>query len=138
MLALERQAASAAHWTKAEYERIFTAGQTPRVALVGEEAGETIGFLVTRTLGPEWELENIVVAATARQRGWATRLVNELLDLARTRGAASVFLEVRESNQAACRLYEKCRFVVSGRRKLYYHNPLEDALVYRFHLSESR
>ncbi len=138
MLALERQAATAAHWTAAEYDRIFTPGQTPRVALIAEEDGEVVGFLVARALGPEWEIENVVVAPAARQRGGGTRLVREALELARVRGAGSVFLEVRESNAAARKLYEKCAFVASGRRNSYYHNPVEDALVYRFHLPESR
>ncbi len=138
MLALERHAATAAHWTRAEYDRIFMLGQTPRVALVEEEAGEIGGFLVVRALGPDWEIENVAVAAAARRRGLGTRLVTETLDLARARGAGSVFLEVRESNQAARRLYERLAFLQTGRRKSYYHNPIEDALVYSFRFPETR
>jgi ribosomal-protein-alanine N-acetyltransferase len=58
-------------------------------------------------------------------------LLGEFLRLARERGADTVFLEVRESNLAARRLYEKATFVEKGRRQLYYQEPEEDAIVYQ-------
>ena len=71
------------------------------------------------------------VAPFARRRGLGKRLLSEFLDLARARSAEAVFLEVRESNLAARRLYEKCAFLESGRRKDYYRNPKEDSVNYR-------
>jgi ribosomal-protein-alanine N-acetyltransferase len=136
-MVLEQHASTAAHWTQVEYERIFTLGQTPRVALVAEDARKIVGFLIARALGLDWEIENIAVDEAVRRRGFGATLVRDFLRLARTRGAACVFLEVRESNQAARKLYQKLGFVPCGRRKSYYNNPLEDAVVYRFHLSES-
>ena len=59
------------------------------------------------------------------------RLLGELLDSARAKDAAAVFLEVRESNQAARALYEKWAFRESGRRPRYYKDPAEDAILYR-------
>ena len=47
------------------------------------------------------------------------------------RGAGAVFLEVRESNRAARALYEKWAFLESGRRRGYYKDPEEDAILYR-------
>ena len=70
-----------------------------------------LGFIAGRAVGEEWEIENIAVAGPARRRGLGTRLLGEFLDLARDRGAEAVFLEVRESNLAARRLYEKWAFV---------------------------
>jgi ribosomal-protein-alanine N-acetyltransferase len=87
--------------------------------------------VIARVLGDEWEIENIAIAGTARRRGLGTRLLGELLDMARARGAAAIFLEVRESNQAARALYEKWAFLESGRRPIYYKNPPEDAILYR-------
>ena len=134
MLALERHAATAAHWREDDYDRIFAAPDgTTRTALVIEEE-QVVGFIVARAIGEEWEIENVAVAGQARRRGLGTRLLGELLDLARTRGARSVFLEVRESNVAARALYEKWAFVESGRRKAYYQGPEEDALIYKFDL----
>ena len=137
MLALERHAATAAHWSEAEYERIFAAASPGprRLALVIEEE-QPVGFLVACCLGPEWEIENIAVAGPARRRGLGTRLLGRLLDQAHRQGALSVFLEVRESNVAARALYEKWAFVLSGRRKAYYSDPQEDALTYRFSFSQ--
>jgi ribosomal-protein-alanine N-acetyltransferase len=133
MMALERHAVTAAHWSVADYARLFAAG-SQYVALVLEEQ-EVEGFVVARGIGTEWELENIAVAGPARRRGLGTRLLAELLDRARQAGARHVFLEVRESNRAARALYEKWAFVESGRRKAYYRGPDEDAVLYRFTFS---
>ncbi len=128
LLALDRGAPTAAHWSEADYRRLFA--EAGHVALVVEE-GTVEGFIVARDLGPEWEIENIVIAGSAQGRGLGTRLVQELLELAQTQGAQAVFLEVRESNRAARALYAKSGFVESGRRKSYYRNPDEDALLYK-------
>ncbi len=130
MLAVEHHAATAAHWSEGDYRKAFAPGAPERVVLVIEE-GAVLGFLVARGLGEEWEIENLVVSGPARRRGLGSRLVGELLDRARARGARSVFLEVRESNHAARRLYEKWSFLPAGRRKGYYCGPAEDALLFR-------
>ncbi len=127
---LERHAATAAHWAEAEYQRMFEADSPQRLPLVLEEV-EVLAFVVARGAGAEWEIENVAVAGTARRRGLGARLLGELLNRLRARGAEAVFLEVRESNLAARTLYEKWAFVESGRRKAYYRDPVEDALQYR-------
>jgi [ribosomal protein S18]-alanine N-acetyltransferase len=96
-----------------------------------------LGFIVVGNVGAEWELENIAVAANARRRGLAARLMNEFMDVARGRGADNIFLEVRESNHAARALYNKWAFVETGRRKNYYSEPVEDAVVYRFEFAQN-
>ncbi len=133
MMALERHAVTAAHWSEADYQRVF-APAAERLALVLEET-EVEGFVVARGMGTEWELENIAVAGPARRRGLGTRLLAELLDRARQAGARNVFLEMRESNRAARSLYEKWAFVESAPRKSYYRDPDEDAVLYRFTFS---
>ena len=135
MKALAAHAVTAAQWSDEHYRALFAAGPE-RVALVIEEEA-VVGFVVARVAGGEWELENIAVAGAARRRGLGTRLLGELLDRARARGAQAVFLEVRESNQAARALYEKWAFVESGRRRRYYRDPEEDAVVYRFQFVEN-
>jgi len=102
-----------------------------RVALVMQEESGLQGFVIARVVGEEWEIENIAIAGPARQLGRGTRLLGELLDLARARGAAAAFLEVRETNRAARALYEKWAFLESGRRRKYYKAPEEDAILYR-------
>ncbi len=109
---------------------MFDAGSPERLALVLEEA-EVVAFIVARGVGSEWEIENLAVAGRVQRRGLGSRLLGEFLNRLRARGPESVFLEVRESNQAARALYEKWAFVESGRRKAYYRDPAEDAVQYR-------
>lgn len=131
IMALEKTAPSAAHWSVQQYEGLFGTAEPNRVALVlGDENGLQ-AFAIARVVRDEWELENIVVAGGARRRSLGTRILDELLQIARTRGAKAVFLEVRESNQAARALYEKWAFLESGRRRRYYQEPDEDAILYR-------
>ncbi len=129
MRRIAANAATAGQWTAAQYRRIFEP-QPQRVALVIEEDDAIQGFLVAAAAGPEWEIENLAIAAPARRRGLGAALVEHFLDLVRRNGAESVFLEVRESNAPARALYEKWAFVASGRRPRYYRKPEEDAIVY--------
>ncbi len=132
MMELERQSATAAHWTERQYQRIQTESDAPRrLALVMEEKSTMIAFLIARHLGAEWELENVVVDSAFRRRGAGTTLLDELLTRARAANSESVFLEVRESNQAARALYLKLGFEENGRRKAYYSSPPEDAILHR-------
>ena len=135
MLAIEKHAATAAHWSAAQSETLFQPSTPSRVALIIQEEAFVQGFVVARVVGKEWEIENIAVSGPARKRGLGTRLLGELLDLARATGAEAVFLEVRESNRAARALYEKWSFLESSRRKHYYHDPEEDAILYRIALT---
>lgn len=129
MMRLEQHSVTASHWSAEQYDRIFRAPSPRRFALIIEEAAAVRGFLVAQVTAPEWEIENIAIAADARRRGLGTRLLGEFLDQARAEGAVAVFLEVRESNLAARALYEKWAFVETGRRVRYYEQ--EDAITYR-------
>jgi ribosomal-protein-alanine N-acetyltransferase len=131
LMVLERQAATAAHWSQEQYAQVFRAGAPRRLVLVIEEQSEIRGFLAARGMGEEWEIENVVVAGMAQRRGLGTRLLEEFLSRTRAEGGTSVFLEARESNAAARALYARLAFVESGRRRAYYRDPEEDAIVYR-------
>ncbi len=135
MMDLEKRAATAAHWSREQYEALFHASDAGRVTLILEEESAFHGFVIARVVDAEWEIENIAVAGPARRRGLGTRLLGELLDMARAQGAAAVFLEVRESNQAARALYEKWAFCEAGRRRRYFRSPDEDAILYRLDLT---
>ena len=129
MRRIEARAPTAAHWNASEYQRVFV-GDQPRLALVIHD--DTVqGFLIANRIGPEWELENIAVAAGARRRGLASALLSHFLDVVKQQGGESVFLEVRASNAAARALYAKFGFAVTGRRRRYYEYPDEDAVLYR-------
>ena len=138
IMSLERQSATAGHWTEEQYRLAFKAEGALRLLLVveasssfGAEGPHLLGFLIAHQLAPEWELENLVVAPTARRKGLGKRLLEALLEAARET-SSSVFLEVRESNAAARALYENAGFEQTGRRPSYYTSPLEDAILYRW------
>ncbi len=128
ILALEQQAASAAHWPLEEYEKLIKTG----LVLVAERTGRVCGFVCANTLAGEWEIENMVVEVRSLRQGIADRLMRALIEQAE-KGVARVLLEVRESNQPARRLYEKHGFREVGRRRNYYNHPLEDAILYAGH-----
>jgi [ribosomal protein S18]-alanine N-acetyltransferase len=129
ILALERSSPTAAHWSDAEYRLVFDPGATPRTLLVAV-APAVAGYIVVRTAGPEWEVENVVVSADLRGRGIGLALVNAVIEKARTAGAESLALEVRASNAAARALYTRAGFLQVGTRPRYYLQPEEDAVLY--------
>lgn len=133
MIELERSCNTAAHWSETQYRDLLLDQSTKaRIALVAErkEKPEFLGFLIARCLTPEWELENIVVAPEIRGHGIGIRLTQAFVVHAQQANSDSIFLEVRESNSPARRLYEKLGFRETGRRRAYYSNPAEDAILY--------
>lgn len=134
MIALSRESPSAASWSESAYQDLFDPGAAARIALVKDNEGSLQGFIVARMNAEDCELENVVVSGAVRRRRIASELVESLLREARNRGAERTFLEVRESNTTARALYEKCGFEVNGRRKSYYRDPLEDAVLYTLKL----
>jgi len=131
ILSLEQQAATAAHWQAEQYQMALSAETPARLMLLAEDESGVLGFVVGREAGGELEIENLAVTPAVQRRGLATSLLKELRRLAGRGARQSAFLEVRESNLAARRLYEKNLFVESGRRPHYYRDPEEDAIVYR-------
>jgi len=88
-----------------------------------------LGFLVTRQTAPgEREILNLAVDPSARRQGVARALLQAELE----RPKNQWFLEVRESNFRAIKLYESAGFRVSGRRGSYYRDPAEPAIVMKF------
>lgn len=102
-----------------------------KVAVLGTTV---IGFICVRTILDETHLMNIAVIRSFRSRGVGELLLNTVIDELRRSGSdAGLTLEVRESNLAALRLYEKAGFVESGRRTNYYRRPQEDAVIMKMH-----
>jgi ribosomal-protein-alanine N-acetyltransferase len=90
-------------------------------AMVVEAADGTVtGFTLTRLILDSAELLLVAVANDCRGNGCGRALLGAAADQARTRGAAEMFLEVRDGNGAALALYRSCGFTEIGRRKDYY------------------
>ena len=90
-----------------------------------------VAVLQWRQVAQEVEIFDLVVDVRFRRQGSASFLLENVLALAKARGANQIFLEVRECNAAAIALYRKFGFSVTGRRSNYYRDPVEAALLLR-------
>ena len=99
--------------------------------LVAVEDDRVAGYVGSQTVCGETDMMNIAVHPDFRRRGIAESLVNALVEDLQKQESHSLTLEVRASNEAAQKLYEKLGFMQVGLRKNYYRNPKEDALILR-------
>lgn len=102
-----------------------------RLFLVAVEGMTVVGYVIAWFVADQGEIANIAVAPAARGRGLGAALLDAALAAGTSRGAAAIYLEVRESNGAARALYASRAFLEVGRRRGYYRRPLEDAIVLR-------
>ena len=99
-------------------------------ALVAVEGDDRLaGYAIAWGVYDQGELANLCVTEAQLGSGLGARLLEEVLARMETRGITQVFLEVRESNARARRFYERYAFRQVGRRRRYYVEPDEDALV---------
>jgi len=108
------------------------------IFLVAIDGDEVLGYGCILVVENEGELINIAVSPDCRCKGVGQALMDALMDSAVQKGAENVYLEVRQSNMPARRLYEKNGFAQIGIRKKYYKNPVEDAILMRCCLSPDR
>jgi ribosomal-protein-alanine N-acetyltransferase len=87
------------------------------------------GFIVARLIAGELHVNNVAVRPEFRRSRIGSRLLQATLTSARESGARVAHLEVRAGNEAAQALYGRCGFKFTGRRKNYYREPTEDALL---------
>ncbi len=100
------------------------------VAELAQDYGQkVVGFLGYWLILDEVHISTLAVDPAHRRSGIGSRLLAAALKQARKFGARSATLEVRASNSAAIRLYQRFGFRIVGRRKAYYSNNREDALL---------
>ena len=99
--------------------------------LVALEGEQVLGYVGSQTVLDESDMMNLAVDPAFRRRGIARALVCALIEQLRKMGSRCLTLEVRASNESAQALYACLGFVQVGRRKNYYLNPREDALILR-------
>jgi ribosomal-protein-alanine N-acetyltransferase len=93
-----------------------------------------VAYAVLWCILDQGELANIAVRPDHLGQGYASQLLERVLDIARGRDVETIYLEVRASNSRALELYERFGFSQVGVRKMYYDEPKEDALVLRVEL----
>ncbi len=96
---------------------------------VAEIDGQVAGYVGMQHVVDEGYICNIAVFPQYRRLGVATRLMECLMDYAKEQDMEMISLEVRPSNLGAIRFYEKFGFEQEGRRRDFYSNPTEDALI---------
>jgi len=117
-------------WGPREFESALQAPQT--IFLIAEDAdGVVQGYAIALAVLDEAEILNLAVHPRFRGQGIGGSLLDSAVDHVKSRGAEQIYLEVRESNDAAKKLYAARGFDVITRRPRYYRHPVEDALVLR-------
>ena len=99
--------------------------------LVAMDGDRLAGYVGSQTVMDETDMMNLAVAPQFRRQGVGEALVNALTASLKELGSRCLTLEVRDSNEAARALYGKLGFTEIGRRRGYYRDPREDALILR-------
>lgn len=116
-------------WTREMYASELRGDSHCHIVVVRTDETAVAGFCSFWLVMDEIHINNLAIAPRHRRRGLGTALVRQVLAQAPALGASRATLEVRASNANALRLYERLGFKIEGRRKGYYTNPEEDALV---------
>ena len=99
------------------------------IVMIAKATDALLGYCVLLCTGEEADITNVCTAPEARGKGVAMDMLAVLMDVGRARGVTEFFLEVRESNVPARRLYTKLGFEEIGLRKNYYEEPKEHAVL---------
>lgn len=118
-------------WSEASFRNELDNRQS--VFLVCYSGAEMVGFGGLWTVIDEAHITTVSVSSTHRRKGIGWALMVELLRRAKEAGMTCSTLEVRASNDAAVKLYERLGYSISARRKRYYPDNREDALVMWLH-----
>ena len=99
--------------------------------LVAMDGERLAGYVGSQTVLGESDMMNVAVDEDYRRQGVGKMLIEALMEYLKARGSHCLTLEVRDSNTPARNLYGSLGFSEIGRRKNYYRNPKEDALILR-------
>jgi len=125
VIAIERRAFPTP-WSLAMF--VLELSKPSGICLAAEIDGRLVGYLICSRYDTLWHVMNVAVDDRLLRRGIATTLLENLFDMA-DKPNEQYTLEVRTSNEAAIRLYERFGFRPAGRRRAYYHDNREDALI---------
>lgn len=122
-------------WSRGNFLDSLAAHHDARVLLDAQQA--VIGYSIVMEGVDEEHLLNLTVARHLQRCGWGRGLLDVVIQAARSRGAGSLWLEVRASNAAALALYEQAGFARTGLRRAYYpaRSGREDAVLMSLHLA---
>jgi ribosomal-protein-alanine N-acetyltransferase len=116
-------------WSRSAFEREVADNMTAEYIVAEASSGSVCGYAGMWILMDEGHITNIAVHPDYRRHGIGTSLLCEMARRALRRGAQKLTLEVRPSNAGAQNLYAGLGFVARGRRKRYYSDTGEDAII---------
>lgn len=99
-----------------------------------QKQNKIVGYIAVSHIIDTMDIISIVIKKDYHRKGLASYLLNYVIDFARQIKITNILLEVRTSNIPAQKLYEKYKFKLISKRKNYYNNPVEDALIYKLEL----
>jgi [ribosomal protein S18]-alanine N-acetyltransferase len=121
-----------APWSKTMFEETIFSPISR--GFVIEHNNTIVGYIVFYTVHVEAHIMNLAVNPAERKQGYARQMLDQVLKFFRENSVSECYLEVREHNRIAQELYEHFGFEVIGRRKKYYPETGEDALVMQLFL----
>ena len=101
----------------------------PQALVFLYEEKAVLGYIVCYFAADEAEISSIAVDRDFRRRGIGDCLLSDASDYLQEKKVTRMFLEVREHNDGAISFYRKNGFSDVGRRRNFYKNPTEDALI---------
>lgn len=128
-------------WSEADYRDILENDDYISLVSTSDFGNTIIGFIIARLITPDIlfdkeifkeqqiEIYNITVNKFYRRQGIGRKLLNECTNYALKNEKLEIWLEVRETNQTAISFYTDLGFAEKYRRKSFYINPVEDAIV---------
>ena len=125
VVAIERRAFPTP-WSLAMF--VLELSKASGICLAALDHGVIVGYLVCSRYDTVWHLMNVAIEPARQREGIASTLLERLFEQA-DRPNEQYTLEVRTSNDGAIRLYERFGFRAAGRRRAYYHDNREDALI---------
>lgn len=99
------------------------------IYMAAADNGKVIAYCTITALYETADLCNIAVKEEYRRCHIAEKLLEKCVITCKARGVTRILLEARESNTPALNFYKKMGFMEIGKRKNYYKEPCEDAVI---------
>ena len=131
---LELEAGTPGAWSRGHLVDELRQATGFQFVIRDKAAGKVLAFVCCRIVAGEAEILKLNVVEDARLKGLGYRLLDFALRHCKANGVENCFLELRSSNFAARKLYEKRGFYKIGYRRDYYREPSEDAILMQLQL----
>ncbi|MBL1230483.1 ribosomal protein S18-alanine N-acetyltransferase [Enterococcus sp. BWB1-3] len=121
-------------WTKDQFKEDISQPNSHYLIYTANEVW--LGFVSYYQTFDEADITHVVVEKSRQSSGVGKRMLKSVIQCMKESGVKTVFLEVRESNEPAKKLYKSLGFRQIGKRKNYYHQPTEDGMVMEMRMEE--